>query len=193
MIYFIQDKAGKGPIKIGITEANIKTRLLAIQVGNPAPLVVLKTIKGDYALEKSIHYTFRDLHVFGEWFNPEVALLAFIDNPTLDTLESPQVNFDLLPQREKKQCEGFANTGKRCNKLLVADQGDFCVFHDPDKEDLDNRVSLNIKVKRGALLVAAQTAYSRDIPFPVEVEAMLWRYANSHASSRMQTNGHEGE
>lgn len=78
--YFIQSGVD-GPIKIGKAE-NPENRLAELQTGSPDSLRLIGKLKGDH--EKDLHCRFHKLHFRGEWFNPDVRLLAFI----LDHAES---------------------------------------------------------------------------------------------------------
>lgn len=78
-IYFIQ--AGEqGPIKIGYcsSEEGVAGRLVSLQCGNPAKLVVRRIVPGDRALESELHRRFAQWRLEGEWFAPvvEVAKIA---------------------------------------------------------------------------------------------------------------------
>lgn len=78
--YFIQ--AGvDGPIKIGKAD-NPEKRLAELQTGSPESLRLIGKLQGDH--ERDLHNRFHKLHLRGEWFNPDVRLLAFI----LDHAES---------------------------------------------------------------------------------------------------------
>lgn len=81
MIYFI--KSDSGHIKIGHTKKNPQARLKALQIGSPDKLIILKTIRGGYAMETHLHSKFKHLHVFGEWFSASPELLHFIENYTV--------------------------------------------------------------------------------------------------------------
>ena len=76
VIYFFQDSV-TNEIKIGWA-ANWLRRIRELQPGNPHPLIVLGTMKGNHKQEKLLHRQFRHLWVFGEWFEPADDLLSFI-------------------------------------------------------------------------------------------------------------------
>lgn len=81
MIYFIQE--GKsGPIKIGFTINNIKSRLADLQVGNSRKLYVRAYFDGDKYDEKELHYVFGKYRLNGEWFTPAPEILKFIISKT---------------------------------------------------------------------------------------------------------------
>lgn len=68
-------------VKIGISE-NVQSRLTTLQIGNPAPLVLLWQIPGSEQLENYLHKLFRNARIRGEWFtvdDPQVA--AFLQSP----------------------------------------------------------------------------------------------------------------
>jgi hypothetical protein len=84
MIYFIQAVDG-GPIKIGFTDKNIKTRLSIIQVGNPRELQIIGLIDNDVYSEEVLHNQFNKYLIRGEWFEPASEILKFIeDNNSID-------------------------------------------------------------------------------------------------------------
>ena len=66
MVYFIADYKNN-VCKIGFSERP-KRRLKSLQTGYPFNLSLVKTIKGDIMLEKSLHYKYRDIKIKGEWF-----------------------------------------------------------------------------------------------------------------------------
>ena len=75
-IYFIREE--DGPIKIGYTGNNIKSRLSQLQTSNAKQLLVLTTVKGDMKDEKMLHARFSPYHITGEWFKPSKELLDYI-------------------------------------------------------------------------------------------------------------------
>ena len=77
MIYFIQS-AGGGPIKIGTTK-RLAPRLSILRWETKDDLVVLGILDGGLQEEKRLHRLFGHLRVKGEWFDPDMALQAFID------------------------------------------------------------------------------------------------------------------
>lgn len=66
-------------IKIGYTNAKLTRRLRESQVGSADELRMLGELRAPRTEEKRLHHRFRDLHVRGEWFRAEKALLDFID------------------------------------------------------------------------------------------------------------------
>lgn len=75
MIYFIQDTSVLN-IKIGFTAGDAEKRLRELQTGSPCGLVVLATIPGEKALERTLHERFASARVHGEWFRPVPELIA---------------------------------------------------------------------------------------------------------------------
>ncbi|MEU3401375.1 GIY-YIG nuclease family protein [Streptomyces filamentosus] len=53
--------------KIGKTTDTVKSRLMALQTGQPARLHVLLEVDGDY--ERALHARFAEQHVRGEWYD----------------------------------------------------------------------------------------------------------------------------
>ena len=77
MVYFIQGEQTKR-IKIGKADG-VLTRLKGLQCGSPDRLTVLKVLTGE-SNDRAYHNQFRADQVYGEWFSPSDALLAFIDS-----------------------------------------------------------------------------------------------------------------
>ncbi|HEY9874493.1 MAG TPA: GIY-YIG nuclease family protein [Candidatus Obscuribacterales bacterium] len=77
-LYFIQDSRTKA-IKIGRT-INIERRLETLQISFPYKLQLLKVVKGMGHKERATHLMFPDLRLSGEWFQPDAALLEYIDS-----------------------------------------------------------------------------------------------------------------
>jgi len=76
-VYFVQ-QGKSGPIKIGFSKNGWRSRLSAIQVGNPYQLDMIKAVKGDRKLETKIHSKFNKFKMVGEWFEPHPTLLKYI-------------------------------------------------------------------------------------------------------------------
>jgi hypothetical protein len=75
-VYFI--RVGEdGPIKIGIA-SDPRQRRSSMQSGNPEPLIILKTVRGNGHHEKQLHAKFAHLKIRGEWFSPAPELLNYI-------------------------------------------------------------------------------------------------------------------
>jgi hypothetical protein len=86
-VYFIQ--AGEeGPIKIGWTRSDPRARMALFQTGHYERLRLVGTISssphGDASsirrLERSLHASFREYHLRGEWFAPGPRLLHHIES-----------------------------------------------------------------------------------------------------------------
>jgi T5orf172 domain len=77
MVYFIQGEQTK-LIKIGKAD-DVLVRLRMLQCGSPDRLVVLK-VDTESASDRLHHLQFAANRVHGEWFNPAVALTAFIES-----------------------------------------------------------------------------------------------------------------
>lgn len=72
--YFIQ--AGPdGPIKIGLAE-DVEQRLKELQTGCPDDLRLIGRMDGNH--EKNLHQHFKQFWIRGEWFRPDVRIMAFI-------------------------------------------------------------------------------------------------------------------
>lgn len=78
LVYFLQTMAPSRLIKIGVS-TNVPARVKEFQSGHPAPLVMLHTMPGTMAMERSLHVAFAHLRQVGEWFTPAPELLAFIE------------------------------------------------------------------------------------------------------------------
>ena len=78
-VYFVQS-AGSGSIKIGRT-TNLGQRLLTLQAASGERLSLLAVIETEdhLSVEAGLHRRFANLRLHGEWFRPDVCLLAFIE------------------------------------------------------------------------------------------------------------------
>lgn len=76
-VYFIQ-AADSGPIKIGFTTGDPRSRMASLQTGNPHPLRLLVVVPGTPEDEGSLHERFAQSRMQGEWFAPSPILIAFI-------------------------------------------------------------------------------------------------------------------
>lgn len=63
----------------GYTDNGIDKRLSQLQTASPYKLDLLATIEGDLETELYLHNRFKDIRTSGEWFNPSIELLEFID------------------------------------------------------------------------------------------------------------------
>jgi len=68
VIYFVQAE-GSDHVKIGWSDKSIERRVAALQVGNSARLVLLRTMEGNEWYEKNLHTLFSDVRIRGEWFH----------------------------------------------------------------------------------------------------------------------------
>jgi hypothetical protein len=71
VVYFI--RAGNA-VKIGRT-TNLSGRLKALATGSAVPLEVLAAVPGGRELEARLHRRWRHLHLRGEWFRADEALV----------------------------------------------------------------------------------------------------------------------
>lgn len=77
-VYFIQE-IPDGPIKIGWTDRPISIRLSGIQHGNCRELGIIACIDGASKQDEAAwHERFASLRIRGEWFRPDLMLLAAI-------------------------------------------------------------------------------------------------------------------
>jgi hypothetical protein len=74
VVYFI--RAGDA-IKIGRT-ANLAGRLRSLATASAVPLELLASMPGGRDLEAWLHRQWRHLHLRGEWFRADEALLCYI-------------------------------------------------------------------------------------------------------------------
>lgn len=98
MIYFIKE-TGSNFVKIGTT-INIKSRFSGLQTSNPRELMLLGVINdGD---ESSIHETFKEDHVRGEWFTLSDAMKLYIDTHAKGSnlLTKKSINYIYENERE---------------------------------------------------------------------------------------------
>jgi hypothetical protein len=68
-------------VKIGFS-IDPQARLGILQSGNPEPLTLVGWMPGTQDSERNLHQQFSALHVRGEWFRAEPALLEFIASVT---------------------------------------------------------------------------------------------------------------
>ncbi len=81
-IYFVLNCDSQA-VKIGIAK-NVMRRLASLQTSSPSELKLLGTIKTKSVnkarkLEQSLHQTFDEYQIRGEWFKAEVKLLKYIN------------------------------------------------------------------------------------------------------------------
>ncbi len=68
-----------GRLKIGVA-TTVSGRIGALQNGNPEEVKLLTCVPGDEELEARLHKRFAKLHVRGEWFRYEGALLEYVQS-----------------------------------------------------------------------------------------------------------------
>ena len=78
-VYFFQAVGGGDYVKIGYT-SNIRGRLHQLRCGCPLPTRVLLFAKATIDDEAELHRRFHYLRVHGEWFKPDLMLMALIDS-----------------------------------------------------------------------------------------------------------------
>ena len=79
MVYFISNGTY---VKIG-KSTNVKKRLLSLQTGSSARLILLHEIQGGVELEGKCHYIFNEYRIFGEWFNLPVEFYTITEETVL--------------------------------------------------------------------------------------------------------------
>jgi len=91
MIQFLRS-GDDGNIKIGYTKdpETLKKRLDTLQIGAPDLLHIIGTAKGTQSDEKLLHRKFFVYQLHGEWFQPDEALIVFI-NEFCGTKPIPEV------------------------------------------------------------------------------------------------------
>jgi len=77
MIYFAQ-QGKSGPIKIGFTDNDVRTRLYQLRTSSPTQINLIGTIHGDKEKESSIHEYFKEFHIKNEWFQPTTEIFNYI-------------------------------------------------------------------------------------------------------------------
>jgi hypothetical protein len=121
-IYFIQAEQG-GLIKIGRAYSTL-SRLREIQLMCPVRLVVLGIIEGEgRETENELHDKFSSLRKYGEWFEPALSLLNYIQEYT--TMPN-------IPEEKVfEQCNAHirVNPNTRCSH--PAKENGYCWQHNP--------------------------------------------------------------
>jgi hypothetical protein len=92
MIYFIQENNDGEFIKIGVTSRDVKSRLCAMQTGNPRELELVSVIKGMYDVERTLHKKFAKHRHKGEWFRYHQDIKDFIANPVITPDDEDRVS-----------------------------------------------------------------------------------------------------
>jgi Meiotically up-regulated gene 113 len=93
VVYFITDGDA---IKIGVA-SDVNDRREKLQVGNPRPLRILKTLQGSHSLEYELHHRFKKHHVRGEWFKADSTILKFIGVEEHEFSGTSKVSEDSTP------------------------------------------------------------------------------------------------
>ncbi len=70
---------GSRASKIGYTKGTAEQRCAELQIGCPAPLVVLGSVPGSLAMEHALHERFAHLRTTSEWFLADEELATFIE------------------------------------------------------------------------------------------------------------------
>ena len=83
-------------LKIGYTK-NITKRLSQLQTSIPIKLEVLHLIDGDIALEKKLHFLFKDLRTQGEWFNFDNSILEYFEDKECLLWQNGFTNEEKIP------------------------------------------------------------------------------------------------
>lgn len=119
-LYFLQSGPG-GPIKIGFTSRHVSARLAVLQVGNPHPLELLRSVPGNREDERKLHARFASARVTGEWFQPSPELLAFIEGVALGyrDVAAYDEQADEWLESVAEYCHLWSTVG-RCERLLDA-------------------------------------------------------------------------
>lgn len=83
-------------VKIGYS-ADVRGRIMEMQVSNPHAVELLYAFPGDEKIEDFLHYAFDHLHHRGEWFRMDKQISDFIEAHKNDprTLPVPMDNFNL--------------------------------------------------------------------------------------------------
>lgn len=102
-IYIIQSGGKAGPVKIGW--ANTPTdRLVALQVGNPNRLSIIRVFNGNRQLEFEMHREFANQRIRNEWFKFHPHMLTYNFSPKTEVcIAGPEMfaNFWLETEEEK--------------------------------------------------------------------------------------------
>ncbi len=85
MIYFA--RAGRGPIKIGLTNGIAKKRVASLRTGCPYPLKILAELIGDERHERALHLALREHRVNGEWYRPTKTVLGVMQSAVAGTFD----------------------------------------------------------------------------------------------------------
>lgn len=87
-VYFIRIGA-MGPIKIGITDGQIATRLADLQTAIPWRLHCVGYVMAEARLEPVLHQHLARFRMMGEWFLPDPAVLKTMEDVLAGAFEWP--------------------------------------------------------------------------------------------------------
>lgn len=119
-VYFMHNRDG-GPIKIGCT-ANINRRLGSYGGADHVDYELLATIPGYTCRERMLHMLFRHRRLRREWFKPNFALWAAINEASLygdlSWLPPEPARFSMKAKDAIERCRAFGMTreeiGRAC-------------------------------------------------------------------------------
>src|SRR5690606_34675641 len=100
MIYFLQGEKTRR-IKIGFTTRLIRSRIMALQTGSPDKLRFVGACPGDERVERELHFTFREHHSHGEWFNEAPELTHHIKKHCIHDMDIAHDVDSLVASGEK--------------------------------------------------------------------------------------------
>lgn len=146
-VYFLR-VGESGPIKIGFTK-RIRYRLVTVQVDNPCLVWLLAVFPGGRKEEFELHKKFAKYRLYGEWFDPNEELLAFINQypslnlvssdfqkPTKRGAECPNWKGELAGRCSKQQrARAYKRYKKSCERCGLR-KGLDTVFLDGNKDNL---------------------------------------------------------
>lgn len=89
MVYFLK---AENRVKIGFA-ANPSKRIASIQTSSPFKLDVVLIIDGNFSTEQSVHKTFKEYRLTGEWFEFVDPIKKFIED-NLDSDRRYECGFD---------------------------------------------------------------------------------------------------
>jgi len=98
-VYFIKSMRSKA-VKIGVS-VNVAERLVRLQTGSVARLILLAEMPGEASYERALHKAFAEYRIAGEWFRCEGKLAAFI--ASLPRWTSASIAREQPQQRPKRQ------------------------------------------------------------------------------------------
>jgi hypothetical protein len=135
-IYFIQAEQG-GLIKIGYAK-NPSDRLYNLQMSCPILLKILATIKNvPQERESIVHYHLSEWRQYGEWFEPSIEVIDFMQKEAVIYEPKSIPIFDeeasiVRNGKQLKRCKGYSRvTGERCKNPTAWNTVDYCSVHKP--------------------------------------------------------------